>query len=230
MKKYISLFVLLMSLILSVSAKSDKKDEPVKKWYKQSYCVEGYTEEEARLLHNSREIDPIEGIWQNYNGERWSIERFTDQNIPEQFKYRIVKVKTFKYLTPGMVDGFLELTADKGTFNLVVCHRYGKVRYINHIATLLYRNRLDIEGWLWNFRLMKVYPTSESKSAEDSYTGTGSGFALSSDGYIATCNHVTEDAKHIQVTGINGDFTRFYNAQVILSDPMTDLSVIKYLP
>ena len=227
MKKYISLFVLLMSLILSVSAKSDKKDEPVKKWYKQSYCVEGYTEEEARLLHNSREIDPIEGIWQNYNGERWSIERFTDQNIPEQFKYRIVKVKTFKYLTPGMVDGFLELTADKGTFNLVVCHRYGKVRYINHIATLLYRNRLDIEGWLWNFRLMKVYPTSESKSAEDSYTGTGSGFALSSDGYIATCNHVTEDAKHIQVTGINGDFTRFYNAQVILSDPMTDLSVIK---
>ena len=68
MKKYISLFVLLMSLILSVSAKSDKKDEPVKKWYKQSYCVEGYTEEEARLLHNSREIDPIEGIWQNYNG------------------------------------------------------------------------------------------------------------------------------------------------------------------
>ena len=49
-----------MSLILSVSAKSDKKDEPIKKWYKQSYCVEGYTEEEARLLHNSREIDPIE--------------------------------------------------------------------------------------------------------------------------------------------------------------------------
>lgn len=227
MKKNISLFCLLSILVaLPVFAVADKKDKTPPKWNKQIYCIEGYTEEEARHLHDSRELDPIEGIWQSYNGERWSIERFTDGNIPEKFKYRMVKLRTF-YSKPGMVDGFLELTADRGTFNIEICNSFGTLVYISHVATLLYRNRLDIEGWSWKRRFMKVYPTSESDEAKRSYATTGSGFALSPDGYIATCDHVTRDAKYIQVTGINGDFLRSYRAKIVLSDPMTDLAVIK---
>lgn len=229
MKKCISLLCLwLMSVALPVFALSNKKDKAPKRWNERTYYISGYTEAEARRLHDSREIDPIEGIWQNVNGERWSIERFTDKDIPAQFKYRIVKLRTIPLLKPGMVDGFLELTADEGTFNLEICSRFPKITYVSHAATLsLYRKRLNIEGRLWDFRLMKVYPTSESGSVEEASAGTGTGFALSSDGYIATCDHVTRNVKYIQVTGINGDFLHSYNAKVVLSDPMTDLAVIK---
>ncbi|WP_455496863.1 trypsin-like peptidase domain-containing protein [Coprobacter sp.] len=228
MKKCIYLFCLLsICVVLPVLAVTDKKDKTPKRWDTQSYCINGYTEEEARLLHDSRETDPIEGIWQDYNGERWSIERFTDKNIPERFKYRVVKVRTFWHGKPGMVDGFLELTADEGTFNMSVYRRFGKATYVSHVVSLLYRNRLRIEGGLWDSKLMKIYPTSEAETAKRVFSGSGSGFALSSDGYIATCDHLTREAKYIQVTGINGDFLHSYNAKLVLSDPMTDLAVIK---
>ncbi len=219
MKKYFFLLYMLISFTFFVSAED-------KNWNKKVYIVEGYTEEEARALHDSRSTDPIEGIWQNYRGERWSIERFTDENIPSSYKYRMVRVKPFKFLKKGVVDGFLELTADKGTFNLDICYKLTK-SYIPHVATLLYRDRLDISGAYWNTYLMKIYPTVESKSSEEPSTSIGSGFALSSDGYIATCDHVASSGKYIQVTGINGDFTRSYDAKTILSDPITDLAVLK---
>jgi hypothetical protein len=56
---------------------------------------------------------------------------------------------------------------------------------------------------------------------------SGTGFAISSNGYIATCNHVIEGATTIKVKGINGDFSKEYNATVITSDKNNDLALIK---
>lgn len=52
----------------------------------------------------------------------------------------------------------------------------------------------------------------------------GTGFIVSSDGYIVTNNHVVEEAGKILVTLHNG---QKYSAQVIGLDPKTDLAVIK---
>ena len=57
--------------------------------------------------------------------------------------------------------------------------------------------------------------------------GTGSGFALNSQGFIATNSHVVESAKNITVRGINGDFTKSYVAKVMLDDKTNDLAIIK---
>ncbi|MCX8056721.1 MAG: S1C family serine protease, partial [Ignavibacteria bacterium] len=54
--------------------------------------------------------------------------------------------------------------------------------------------------------------------------GTGSGVIISSDGYIATNNHVVKDAKSISVT-LNDK--RKFSAELIGTDPLTDLAVIK---
>jgi serine protease Do len=56
---------------------------------------------------------------------------------------------------------------------------------------------------------------------------SGSGFLISSDGYILTNNHVVEGASKIQVTTEDGDK---YAAEVIGTDPMIDLGLIKIDP
>lgn len=52
---------------------------------------------------------------------------------------------------------------------------------------------------------------------------SGSGVILSKDGYIVTNNHVIEDADVIRVTSGK----KIYNAELIGTDPSTDLAVIK---
>ncbi len=55
-------------------------------------------------------------------------------------------------------------------------------------------------------------------------TGTGSGVIINSDGYIVTNNHVVAEADEIQVALHDN---RTYEAQVIGTDPTTDLALIK---
>jgi serine protease Do len=57
--------------------------------------------------------------------------------------------------------------------------------------------------------------------------GTGSGFVFDPRGYILTNNHVVANAERVQVTFVDG---REYNAQVIGTDPNTDVGVIKIEP
>ena len=82
--------------------------------------------------------------------------------------------------------------------------------------------------------LIKKYPTASMyadaiKKAQEQAKPTewtGTGFALK-DNYIATNYHVVDGAKSISVLGVNGDFTKRYNANVIATDKNIDLAIIK---
>jgi len=52
----------------------------------------------------------------------------------------------------------------------------------------------------------------------------GSGFVISEDGYIVTNNHVVDHGQEIQVSFIDG---REYTAEIIGTDPKTDLALLK---
>ena len=69
-------------------------------------------------------------------------------------------------------------------------------------------------------------PVPEPEDGEDAPTarGAGSGFFISSDGYIVTNNHVVADA--VEITVVLAD-ERELEAKVIGRDPATDLAVIK---
>lgn len=56
------------------------------------------------------------------------------------------------------------------------------------------------------------------------HSGSGSGIILTSDGYIATNNHVIEDATSVTVITNTGEE---YNARIIGTDTKTDLAVLK---
>lgn len=52
----------------------------------------------------------------------------------------------------------------------------------------------------------------------------GSGFLISSDGYIVTNDHVAGNASKVVVTLTNGEK---YNAEIIGSDPVSDVALLK---
>lgn len=66
-----------------------------------------------------------------------------------------------------------------------------------------------------------------SGGSERPQLGTGSGVIISSDGYIVTNNHVIAKAQQLQVTLNNN---KKYQAEVIGTDPNTDIALIKIEP
>lgn len=77
------------------------------------------------------------------------------------------------------------------------------------------------------YKLVKLYPTAEMYSDKKATSSSATGFAISQNGIIATNYHVIENAKKINIRGINGDFSRVFNAKVLLNDKNNDLSVLK---
>ena len=110
-------------------------------------------------------------------------------------------------------------------------------------------------GWAWNgvhfnnpkgiARRSKGYRSSRSGSMPDrpgsgsapeegtsrqgqfTVEATGTCFALTPQGHLATCYHVVSDATAIRIRGIGGDFSRTYSARVIINDKNNDLAIIK---
>jgi len=75
------------------------------------------------------------------------------------------------------------------------------------------------------FKWVKLFPNeNDIKSFQKS---SGSGFAISSNGIIATNYHVIDGAKSIKVRGIKSDFSKVYNAKVLMSDKYNDLALIQ---
>jgi serine protease Do len=74
------------------------------------------------------------------------------------------------------------------------------------------------------FRQFGFNDNGMSNGRHQTVTGEGSGFFVSSDGYIVTNNHVVQNAKSVTVTMIDG---KTLDAKVVGTDPKTDLAVIK---
>jgi len=73
---------------------------------------------------------------------------------------------------------------------------------------------------------LKMFPTAVAGTPSGG-AGSGTGFALSSNGYIVTNHHVIEDARRVRVKGVDGNFSRAYNARIVAKDRNDDLAIIK---
>ncbi len=73
----------------------------------------------------------------------------------------------------------------------------------------------------------QVNPSPSASNTSGEWKGNGSGFFISEKGYIATNYHVVQDAKEIQVEYYQKGIKKVYPAEVIVSDKLNDLSIIK---
>ncbi|MBK8095086.1 MAG: Do family serine endopeptidase [Verrucomicrobiaceae bacterium] len=69
-------------------------------------------------------------------------------------------------------------------------------------------------------------PHGQRKNPEQR-NGIGSGIIITADGYILTNNHVVEDGTRIEVLVTQGDSTKNYDAEIIGTDPASDVAIIK---
>lgn len=75
-------------------------------------------------------------------------------------------------------------------------------------------------------RYLKLFPKNQTRKQEN-IKATGSGIAISPDGYIITNYHVTEGANYIEVEHLEEGYPVKYRAVVMSRDPNTDLAVLK---
>ena len=73
--------------------------------------------------------------------------------------------------------------------------------------------------------MIRLLPTAENvvRIAPSS----GKGFANNFNGIIVTDYHVIEDNKSIKIKGINGDFNKSYNANLLCNNKHTDLALLQ---
>jgi serine protease Do len=70
----------------------------------------------------------------------------------------------------------------------------------------------------------RFFPQPRNRPRNDIEQGSGSGFVVSSDGFILTNNHVVEGAEQVTVRLLD---RREFKAKVIGTDPNTDVAVLK---
>jgi len=95
------------------------------------------------------------------------------------------------------------------------------------LNNLFSNNSLNLNSFEIYFKelYIKSFPTKEF--VEKNRSSQGSGFAISSDGLVATNFHVIENAKKIKLRGINGNLSRTYEARIVLVDKNNDLAILK---
>nr|WP_320056951.1 serine protease [uncultured Bacteroides sp.] len=77
---------------------------------------------------------------------------------------------------------------------------------------------------------VKMFPSASDDiniDGENVAKASGTGFAVSGKGMVVTNYHVIENANKIRISGINGDFSKKYEAVVVLYDRNNDLAVLK---
>ena len=77
---------------------------------------------------------------------------------------------------------------------------------------------------------LKMYPTNREgtnstiENVPEEWSGTG--FAIAN-GYIVTNSHVVNGAKTISVKGVSGDINTGYSAQIVATDKVNDIAIVK---
>lgn len=135
---------------------------------------------------------------------------------PESNPWRVgdVKARLYKTATP----------------NFYKCDWYMGDKSLNPDGYLTFENYAYFTLFLSGKKVMylKLYPTADDNTTQNrTEKSSGTGFAISSNGIIVTNFHVIEGAKSIKVRGVNSDFSKTYNAKVLVSDKNNDLALIQ---
>lgn len=174
--------------------------------------------------------DKIEGIYENV----------ASSDNMAKYKLAVRKINGTYYLlylsgadnsgnwTEGEVKATLEPTATPLFFKAKWLMA-GKTENNNYYLTFeqgLFNLFADDNG---KSLYIKMFPSASDKFRNNppDIVGSGTGYALSANGHIVTNYHVTNGATSIKVRGVNGNFSKSYNATVLVDDKNNDLSIIK---
>ena len=225
--------ILFVTMLTGQSIQAQKSDSG---WY-----VAGYSEQAAmNYFTNSTMLEPIEGIWQSTDGFKYAIEKDVENSRRVSGKYRVIVLESSSNAwNLGQIKGFISPGSVESVYSFKYYTRNtnGKntesqnVLLVVESPVIMTFQRIDGGGKISMYR---IYPQVDgiadggSASQSNAPQWYGSGIVIS-DKYIATNNHVVEDAQSLVVCGIGGDFNTTYKLQVVAVDKNNDLAVVKVI-
>ena len=201
-----------------------------------------WNEEKVRnYLDSAQSLDRIEGIYKSVGSETLGYYRVGV--VKDGYKYKMYVLETdVKYWSPGELKATFE-PANLGLYS--VSWYMGNKSKAEVFGAVDTRGVLEIDFSTINntkSQFLKVYPLSPGASnpggsaprvspsdiKNKQAVASGTGFALSRDGYIATNAHVVNNNHGVTVDVLNPDGTSSrYIANVMIEDSDNDVAIIK---
>jgi S1-C subfamily serine protease len=214
--------------------------------YSQKYrTLEQY---QNHFIQNIEIIDQIEGIWhvnlsnyldgsligrnefivaiilENGNFAQYTIEDgyYKPSPITSNFTYSGYSYKFNRNNRENNITTSATSSVNSKTISFEL-NMYTEMKYVS--------NNSFNGSVVFKYSYQKIFPLESDiekiKKPEKVEKSSGTGFAISSDGYIVTNYHVVENATKIKVKGVKGDFSKSYSAKVMVSDKNNDLAILK---
>jgi S1-C subfamily serine protease len=185
------------------------------------------TESTLTSYYDSNILHGIEGIYKSTEegGNTYTV---GIKRYGSLFKAIIIKAD-YDHWKEGEVKIILNQTATKGLYS---CSYFLKNK--NKVELFLI---VENPGLLTfeisddnNANFIKMYPVNTGVSngrPSGEWAGNGSGIIISKSGYIITNHHVIDGADDIEVEFILNDEAHKFNAEIVQSDKVNDLAIIK---
>jgi len=188
-----------------------------------------WTEDILKSHFKDKGADPIEGIYESAIGtslspkyklglikteNEYNLIYFSGATNYNDWKSGELKARLFPTATPTLFKADWHMSNKEINKDLYITFEQG-------LMNLVFP---DTDKTLY----IKLFPTSnDNVTSSISGPTSGSGFAISSNGLIVTNHHVISGAKSIKIRGINGDFSKRYNAKIVIEDKKNDLAIIQ---
>ena len=183
------------------------------------------TRESLTDYYDSNRIKPLEGIYKMMNGE-YTI---GIKKVDNEYKGIIIESQ-YQHWKNGEVKVIFNQTATPNIYSF----KYYLKDKTDINSFLLIEENAFIEIPISDeskVTFIKTYPinieTDNINSNPNGWLGNGSGIIISKSGYIVTNYHVIKNTEEIEVEFIvNGELEKF-NAEIIQTDKINDLAIIK---
>ena len=145
--------------------------------------------------------------------------------------YELIYLRGHQAYTVGEIHGFYRADIKDVFFvNVVENCKLGIIIKDKYYAKVV-DSKINLISIYTGKTMCTYFPdlSNSSLNTNGEVISSGSGFAISSNGYIATNYHVVEGANSISIKGIRGNFEMSYNAEIVLEDTKNDIAILKIL-
>lgn len=188
-------------------------------------------ERSVRKYLDAQRLESIEGIWNYLSADdtEYKLLILKDDYL---YKAYILESNNDYVWSLGDLKAVFEPAAVNTvlTLNWIMGNKVTEEKSIATLDTGVIKFSLgdeDEEVILYKVypQLRSVNPSTQQNTSE--WSSTGSGIIISSSGHIVTNYHVIEGADKVEVEFVENGESKSFNAEVVLSDKVNDLSLLK---
>lgn len=189
------------------------------------------SETSIRKYFEENRANSIEGIWE-YSSTSQQDNSYKLAITKSDYKFNVTILESNGYWKPGEIKAEIEPSAAESI--MTVRWTMGDKKTTNKVIAKNSNDALlEFKIGDSDIMLYKVYPTlnktrpQTTSSSDGDWLGNGSGIIISTSGYLITNYHVIENANEIEVEFIKDGEVQKLNAEVVQSDQVNDLAVLK---